>query len=301
MSTSQTVALAVALTAVLSATVTTFLTDSPARAADGPAVTLPPRPLDADVERIAARQADILAALEDVQMQLAGNVGSGRVSMGDVELAVRRYMESAEHAAATDSPAAVDADSPAGLPSGEELLAMLTDDELGPAERQRLWQRLSAEGRTEEAIAMFEARAEADPNNPDKRVELGQAYLQQIQEVGNGPLAGVLATKADGAFDAALEIDARHWEARFNKAVALTFWPPVFGKQPAAIQQFETLVQQQAQVAPDDNHAQTHLLLGNMYQQLGEHGKAVAAWQAGLVVFPNHEGLLQQLALATGD
>lgn len=301
MSTTQTVVLAVALTAVLSATITTVLTESLAQASAGPEIAFPARPLDADVERLAARQADILKALEDVQMQLAANARGGRVSMGDVAAAVQRYMESAERAAPAAPPEAVDTDSPAGLPSGEELLAMLTDDELGPAERQRLWQRLSSEGRTDEAIALFEARAEADPTNPDKRVELGVAYLQQIQEVGNGPLAGVLATKADGAFDAALEIDANHWDARFNKAVALTFWPPVFGKQPAAIQQFETLVAQQAQIAPDDNHAQTHLLLGNMYQQLGEQGKAVAAWQAGVVIFPDHEGLLQQLALAAGE
>lgn len=166
---------------------------------------------------------------------------------------------------------------------------------------QDFWQRMREEGRVDELIAAFEAHAAEAPGDPERQLQLGQAYLQKIQEVGNGPLAGELATRADRAFDAALAVDPDHWEARFHKAVALSFWPPVFGKQNAAIAQFEHLIGQQAGLAPAPEHAQVHLLLGNMYQQVGATEKALAAWKTGLSVFPDHEGLAAQLALVEGE
>jgi hypothetical protein len=42
-------------------------------------------------------------------------------------------------------------------------------------------------------------------------------------------------------------------------------------------------------------------LLGNLYQQLGQADKALAAWQLGASLFPSHEGLHKQLQLAQGD
>ena len=53
------------------------------------------------------------------------------------------------------------------------------------------------------------------------------------------------ANKADQAFDAALAVDEKHWDARFTKATALSFWPPIFGKQAESVRQFEILIDQQ--------------------------------------------------------
>src|SRR6185295_3541836 len=86
----------------------------------------------------------------------------------------------------------------------DAALAKLLDPNLDDVERQKLWREFSAQGLTDALIAEYEQRAEREPNNPDRKVELGEAYLQKIFEVGNSPLAGVWATKADGAFDAAL-------------------------------------------------------------------------------------------------
>lgn len=53
---------------------------------------------------------------------------------------------------------------------------------------------------------------------------------------------------------------------------------------------------------PTDSHAETHLLPWNMYQQIGETQKAIAAWSAGLAVFPDNSDLAAQLALVqSGD
>lgn len=217
---------------------------------------------------------------------------ANRISRGEIDAAVRRFLSTAE-SAAQPTAAAEPTEAPAtGKDLLEELLAL--EDQ---AEIHAFWQKLREDGRIDEVIAAFEARAGADPTNPEVQLQLGQAYLQKIQDVGNGPLAGALATKADQAFDAALAADPQHWDARFHKAIALSFWPPVFGKQNAAISQFEQLAAQQALLPVSPEHAQTHLLLGNMYQQIGASEKAIAAWKAGLVLFPDNADLAAQLAL----
>ncbi len=178
-----------------------------------------------------------------------------------------------------------------------ELYAKLQDPSLSYEDREFLWQAIRDAGRSEELVELLEARFATDPNNPELAVELGKGYLQRIQEVGNGPLAGVLATQADNSFNKALELNPQHWDARFNKAVALSFWPPVMGKQRSAIAEFETLVAQQSGAAAHPGHAQTHLLLGNMYQQIGETDKAIAAWSLGAQLFPDDPQLAGQLQL----
>ena len=50
---------------------------------------------------------------------------------------------------------------------------------------------------------------------------------------------GELATAADKVFDKALELDDRQRDARFTKAVTLTFWPDFLGKKPEAKRTWE--------------------------------------------------------------
>jgi tetratricopeptide (TPR) repeat protein len=194
---------------------------------------------------------------------------------------------------------------PVAPPSREAQLAAalsrLDDPTLNELELQALWREYSAAGLTADLIAAFEARAEAAPNDPDAQVAAAGAYLAKIFEVGNSPEAGVWATKADQAFNRALAVDDHHWEARFEKAVSLSFWPPVFGKQGEAIRQFEILAKQQEGQPAEPRHAQTHLLLGNMYRQIGEEERARAAWQHGLELYPGNEALLGQLEVFSND
>lgn len=251
--------------------------------------------------------AELRAELEDLkrmqaEMLAAGGAGATglaaptRRSAGgeDLEAMVARLV--AEALANDGAGAPAEASELEGL-SVDDLYAKLQDPNLSFEDREFLWQAIRDSGRSEELVELLKARFETDPTNPELAVELGKGYLQRIQEVGNGPLAGVLATQADESFDKALDLDPNHWEARFNKAVALSFWPPVMGKQRSAIAEFETLVQQQAGATPNPGHAQTHLLLGNMYQQIGETDKALAAWSHGAQLFPDDPQLAQQLQL----
>ena len=266
----------------------------PTRHAEAPPAALHPDRLAAIERSLTHLQEELAAKTAALQEELAlaearHDAGRERKDARDLESLVRGVLavEGQGGKAALIEPPT--------RPLGELLAELEAIDD--PLEVQRFWQRMREEGRTEELLAAFEARAEAAPGDPEVQVALGQAYLQRIQEVGNGPLAGVLANKADQAFDAALAVDPQMWSARFQKAVALSFWPPVFGKQNEAIAQFEVLVQQQAGLPPDPKFAQTHLLLGNMYQQIGQTEKAIAAWQAGLSLFPGDKDLLAQLEL----
>lgn len=233
--------------------------------------------------------AELRAAVERVRRDPP--LAAPRVSPVDVRAEIERVLadllaEGALGPAAEAAPAAAASDWMARLDGAGDAAA-----------RQAIWQEIRAAGGLDEVIAAFEARAASAPSDPDLQVELGNAYLQKIQDVGMGPEAGALASRADAAFDRALEVDPDHWEARFTKGVALSFWPPVFGKKSAAIKQFELLVQQQASLAPAPRHAQVHLLLGNLHMELGQAEAAIAAWQAGLMLFPDDAELAASLAL----
>ena len=104
---------------------------------------------------------------------------------------------------------------------------------------------------------------------------------------------------ADKAFDTALDLDPEHWDARFTKAVSLSFWPPITGKQPEAVSNFQTLIAQQEKSGVTQPHyAQSYLLLGNLYLQQGKTDLAMQTYQQGLGLFPDHGDLKSQLESA---
>lgn len=252
------------------------------------------------VRALEARIADLARENEELALRLSARpAASTRSSAEDLEAVVARVLAErglGEVAAVTEA-GTVEASSAATFDARAAMLELL-DESLTEGQRQALWDRYREEGRLDELVALFEERAKADPNDADAHVDLGGAYLQKIFEVGSGPAAGEWATKADGAFDTALEIDDHHWEARFSKAVSLTFWPPVFGKQGEAIRNFETLLAQQEQTGREPQHAQTYLMLGNTYQQIGEREKALATWERGLGLFPDNDALRKQIDTA---
>ena len=256
--------------------------------------------LSAAVESLRTQQDDVRAALDALALQVGTSAGQGAVSAGDVDAAVARWMDAREARQAVEDAAAASAavgDAALAALDVDEAFEKLLDPDMKDAERQELWKKLREAGLLEEVIARMEAFAAARPHDAGAQVMLGEAYLQKIFEVGNGPEAGVWATKADKSFDAALAIDPQHWDARFAKAISLSFWPPMFGKQAEAIQNFETLVAQQENQPSKPEFAQTYLWLGNLYLQQGKSDQAKDAYAKGLAKFPDDEDLLKQLGL----
>ena len=180
----------------------------------------------------------------------------------------------------------------------DSALLKFLDPNLAYEDIEEVWKELAEAGLLEDAIAMLEDQAALYPENEDLQLQLGYAYLQPMSR-GNvaGIEAGQWAMKADSTFDRILKANPENWDARFTKAISYSFWPPMFGKQQAAIDNFEILVSQQANQASDPKFAQTHLLLGNLYSQTGQADKAEEAWRNGLAQFPEDPGLREQLGL----
>jgi tetratricopeptide (TPR) repeat protein len=177
----------------------------------------------------------------------------------------------------------------------EECLARLADPKASYSEREKTWARLAKGGLLDAAVRHFEQRAKDDPQAPDAHFDLGQAYLQKI--LASGEIEkGTWATKADRAFDAALALDDHHWGARFMKAASFAYWPPIFGKQPEAVKQFEILRAQQEAQAPRPDFAQTYIFLGNLYAGQGNAAKASETWKKGAEIFPESSELAAKAA-----
>jgi tetratricopeptide (TPR) repeat protein len=255
-----------------------------------------------------AERTDRLALQVEEQAALPRSAGAARVPLEEIDAAVARYLSGrggeggeAEIAEPTGD-AAASSGRAAPRRAVEDAFAQLLSGELSQEERQALWARMAAEGLSDELVALFEERVEREPNDPQLRVELGEAYLQKVFEVGgSSPTAGLWAMKADGAFDAALALDEQHWDARFSKAISYSFWPPALGMQNKAIAQFEILLEQQQGQAKSPQFAQTYYFLGNMYQQTGNPSKALAIWQEGAALYPDDAQLAAQLAAAQGQ
>ncbi len=179
---------------------------------------------------------------------------------------------------------------------GRELSGMIAQ-EFDWDERQKVWAKIKEKGQFKEAIAWFKQRAKDLPNDPEAHADLADAYLALINSGTVGYMEmGPISAAADKSLDRALELDDHHWRSRFNKAMSYSFWPDAMGKKPAAIQHFEILAGQQSKVAPEPQHAMTHLFLGNLYAQRGEMDKARQNWSRGLEIDPDNADLKKQIA-----
>lgn len=233
----------------------------------------------------------LAARLESLPAAGASSAAGARAPVRDLDQAIAEYMARQAGAAPSDGSlasmrgGAVDSES-------ASIADRILSGEVKGEELEHLWQQLREEKRIDGVLAEIERQAALAPNNPDLQSELGKAYLQKLFDVGIGPMAGAWGEKADKAFDRALELDDTHWEARFEKALALSNWPEFLGKRGEAVAQFELLMKQQESAPREARQASTYFFLGNIYDQAGQHDKAEATWRRGLQRFPDDENLL---------
>jgi tetratricopeptide (TPR) repeat protein len=175
---------------------------------------------------------------------------------------------------------------------------VLVSPQASHQQKQEAWKYLSDAGKLDQAIAELEKRTASDTNNADCPAALGHAYLHKCGTIQDVREQGILAMQADKMFDTALTIDASNWEARFMKAVAMSYWPPMLNKGDEVIQHFQTLIQQQETQAPQPQFAETYAWLGDQYQKAGRADDAKAVWQRGASLFPSDEKLRTKLASA---
>ncbi|MGB3967242.1 MAG: hypothetical protein WBO45_10960 [Planctomycetota bacterium] len=152
------------------------------------------------------------------------------------------------------------------------------------------WKRAHAAGKMDEVIKKFEALAKASPNDTKVQMELANAYMAYLQL---DQTKWQLSMKADGVYDRVLDLDDKHWEARFTKAVSYTFWPDFLGKKKDAITHFETLVAQQETMPPQEHEAETYLYLGNLLEAR-DAAKAKEVWAKGARRHPANQELAKK-------
>jgi tetratricopeptide (TPR) repeat protein len=166
------------------------------------------------------------------------------------------------------------------------------------AEKQAAWKQLKDSGRLADAAAELEQRMAADPKNAVYPTALGQAYLNLCATSTDVRQQGIWAMNADQDFETALNLDPSNWDARFTKAVAMSYWPDNLNKGAEVIGQFNTLVEQQEAQAPQPQFAQTYAWLGKQYQKAGQTQAAQQIWQRGAALYPDNQSL--QDLLGTG-
>jgi hypothetical protein len=162
-------------------------------------------------------------------------------------------------------------------------------------QKQAAWKELNETGKLDLAISELEQRAATEPGTAETSAALGQAYLKKCALIQDVREQGILAMKADQVFDAALTVDPANWEARYTKAVAMSYWPAQMNKGPEVIENFRTLIEQQETQAPQPQFAQSYAWLGDQYQKSGYPDYATQVWQRGAALFPGDDGLKRKL------
>ena len=169
-------------------------------------------------------------------------------------------------------------------------------------DKHNLFQQLVKSGQIDAAIDELKQRALDNTNNAAIPTTLGEAYLNKLRALHEGPPSpdvadeiGILAMQADKSFNTALKIDPQNWEAQFVKASSMTFWPSDPVRDADTVQRLSGLIDQQETLTPNPAFSQTYLYLGNQYQKMGQPEKAVATWQLGLTKFPNDPALQKKL------
>jgi hypothetical protein len=164
------------------------------------------------------------------------------------------------------------------------------------AEKQAAWKQLIDSGRLADFAAELERRKADDPKNPLYPTALGQAYLKLCASSSDVRAQAIWAMTADADFETALNLDPSNWDARYTKAVAMSYWPAGLNKGDEVIQQFNMLIQQQEQQAPQPQFAQTYEWLGKQYQKAGQPDLAQQVWQRGAALYPDNQSLQNLLA-----
>jgi hypothetical protein len=172
----------------------------------------------------------------------------------------------------------------------------LLDPQTGFDEKQSILHQMGQSGKLDAAIGELEQRARDQGPDPAVLATLGRTYLEKAGTLQDVREQGVLGLKADQSFEQALVADAQNWDARYWKALAMSYWPAQMGKTPELMESLLTLIQQQEAAPPRPEFARSYALLGEQYQRSGYNDYARQVWQRGAAVFPGDPTFSEKLA-----
>jgi tetratricopeptide (TPR) repeat protein len=136
----------------------------------------------------------------------------------------------------------------------------------------------------------------ARPDAPEPLVGQARVLLQCRIPFAPFMEQGALSARAGEILRGALELDPMHWEARFLLGVNYFHNPEFMGLTDAAIQEFETLLQQQGERADFPDMAAPYVYLGDLYVRVGRPDDARTVWERGAALFPDDSDLAERLA-----
>lgn len=164
------------------------------------------------------------------------------------------------------------------------------------AQKKAAWKELRESQQLDKAITDLEQAVRADPSTAEYPTALAEGYLQKLTTIDDAREKSVLAIRADQSFDQALKVDPTNWEARFVKAVALSYWPESLNKSGEVIDNLVTLMEQQESRPPQPHFVQTYVLLGDQYLKVGYTDDARETYRRGASMFPGDNTLREKLA-----
>jgi hypothetical protein len=146
------------------------------------------------------------------------------------------------------------------------------------------------------AISDLEQRTTNDPGSVENVAALGQAYLKKCGVIQDVREQAILAMKADQMLESALKLDPSNWDARYTKAVGMSYWPAQMNKGREVIEQFDALIRDQEAQPVQPQFARSYAWLGDQYKKADQADYAVQVWQRGAAFFPQNEELKTRLA-----
>jgi tetratricopeptide (TPR) repeat protein len=163
-------------------------------------------------------------------------------------------------------------------------------------QRQGLWKKLSEAGLLDPALTELQQQVASDPRSAGAVTALGEGYYKKAGATDEVRERSMLAMKADQTLEAALNLDPVNWEARFTKAVGMSYWPAELNKGGEVIEQLQTLIQQQESEDQQPQFARTYLRLGEQYEKAGHGDDAAQIWQRGASLFPTDPDLRKKIS-----
>ena len=167
-----------------------------------------------------------------------------------------------------------------------DRISAILESGIDGSEAFELWREAHAAGQLHAVLAALEERHAAEPASAENCFDRARAYYAAASVHPNNN-DGNWWVDSNDAYSDALDLDPEHWDARFQKAKNMSFWPTAYGGQAEAIRHFEVLVEQQSKRASRPEFAETYWRLGNLYDQQGRPDRARRAWESGLALFPD--------------
>src|SRR5207253_2817530 len=111
-----------------------------------------------------------------------------------------------------------------------QTIEMLVSPQASFEQKQAAWKQLKEMGKLDQAISDLEQRTTNEPQKAEYAAALGQAYLKKCALTRDVREQAILAMKADQTLDVALGLDPSNWEARYTKAIGMSYWPAQLNK-----------------------------------------------------------------------